>query len=68
MLYGQKPPVHLPYLVGESAVEMVDRDLSAREAIIQLIKFHIARAQQRMKDVADKHRSDRSFEVGDWSI
>lgn len=45
---------------------MVDRDLSAREAIIQLIKFHIARAQQRMKDVANKHRSDRSFEVGDW--
>ncbi|XP_047251512.1 uncharacterized protein LOC124886667 [Capsicum annuum] len=61
-----KPLVHFPYLVGESAVEMVDRDLAAREAIIQLIKFHIARAQQRMKDVTDKHRSDRSFEVGDW--
>lgn len=28
--------------------------------------FHIQRAQQRMKDLADRHRSDRCFEVGDW--
>ncbi|XP_070035185.1 uncharacterized protein [Nicotiana tomentosiformis] len=28
--------------------------------------FHILRAQQRMKDLTNKHRSYRSFEVGDW--
>lgn len=33
MLYGQKPPIHLPCLVGESATEVVDRTLEAREAI-----------------------------------
>lgn len=66
VLYGQKPPIHLPYLVGEAANEMVDRSLEAREAIIELLKFHISRAQQRMKGLANRHRSDRVFAVGDW--
>nr|XP_009775422.1 PREDICTED: uncharacterized protein LOC104225346 [Nicotiana sylvestris] len=65
-LYGQKSPIHLPYLRGDTDVEMVDRSLEAKEAIIQLLKFHLARAQQRMKDTANQHRSERSFEVGDW--
>ncbi|KAH0730001.1 hypothetical protein KY289_001189 [Solanum tuberosum] len=66
VLYGQKPPIHLPYLACESSSDMVDRSLVAREAIIHLLKFHIQRAQQRMKDLANQHRSDRCFEVGDW--
>nr|XP_016507536.1 PREDICTED: uncharacterized protein LOC107825221 [Nicotiana tabacum] len=45
---------------------MVDRSLEAREVVIQLLKFHIAGAQQRMKDMANKHITDRYFEVGDW--
>ncbi|XP_075078669.1 uncharacterized protein LOC142164595 [Nicotiana tabacum] len=45
---------------------MVDMSLEAREAVIQLLKFHITRAQQRMKDTADKKRTDRSFSMGDW--
>lgn len=65
---SQKPPIHLPYLVGEVVTDMVDRSIAAREAVIQLLKFHLARAQQRMKDMANKHRSDRSFVVGDWVI
>ncbi|KAH0632375.1 hypothetical protein KY284_035161 [Solanum tuberosum] len=51
-----KPPIHLPYIVGETANEMVDRSLATREAILQLLKFYIGRAQQRMKGMADKHR------------
>lgn len=66
VLYGQKPPIHLPYLAGDSDSEMVDRSLAARETIISLLKFHLSRAQQRMKDITDKHRSDRQFKEGDW--
>lgn len=66
VLYGQKPPIHLPYLIGEATNEMVDRSLEARETIIELLKFHISRAQQRMKDLANKHRSNRVFAVDDW--
>ena len=45
-------------------MEAVDRSLSAREAAIQLLKFHLQRAQGRMKTMADRHRTDREFEVG----
>lgn len=66
VLYGQKPPIHLPYHPGEANSEMVDRSLKARYAVIQLLKFHIVRAKQGMKDIANKHRTDRCFEVGYW--
>ncbi|GJR23769.1 retrotransposon-related protein [Tanacetum coccineum] len=38
-MYGQKPPVHAPYMPGESAVEQVDRTLQAREQALNLIKY-----------------------------
>ncbi|KAH0710507.1 hypothetical protein KY285_011873 [Solanum tuberosum] len=66
VLYGQKPPIHLPYLAGESSNDMVDRSLVAREAVIALLKLHLIRAQQSMRDKANKHRSDRQFMEGDW--
>ncbi|PHT37368.1 hypothetical protein CQW23_25068 [Capsicum baccatum] len=51
---------------GEASTEMVDRSLAARETIIELLRLHMHRAQQRMKDIADKHRSERLFEISDW--
>ena len=66
-MYGQPPPLHLPYLPGDSKVEAVDRSLQAREAAITLLKFHLQRAQHRMKQQADQGRSDRSLDVGDWA-
>lgn len=66
VVYNQPPPIHLPYLAGESMVETVDRSLLRREEMISNLKFHLTRAQSRMKCQADKHRSDREFVVGDW--
>ncbi|GJZ02498.1 reverse transcriptase [Tanacetum coccineum] len=66
VVYGQTPPLHNPYLAGESAVESVDRSLQAREAAIEMIKFHITRAQDRMKRYANLKRSEREFDVGMW--
>lgn len=60
------PPIHLPYLTGESKVEVVDRSLLAREHAIQLMKHHLQRAQNRMKQIADSHRTERTFKEGDW--
>ena len=48
-VYGQVPPVHVPYIGGSSKVDAVDRTLAAREQAIQLLKFHLERAQNRMK-------------------
>ena len=65
IVYGQAAPTHLPYLAGDSKVEVVDRSLQTREAAIKMLKFYLQRAQNRMKQYADKKRSDRQFAVGD---
>ncbi|GJU82321.1 retrotransposable element Tf2 [Tanacetum coccineum] len=65
-VYGQTPHLHNPYVAGESVVENVDRSLQARENAIGMLKFHIKRAQDRMKKYADLKRSEREFEVGMW--
>ena len=66
IVYGQPAPHHFPYLVGDSRVEAVDRTLQGRETAIKLLKFYLQRAQNRMKQQADKKRSDRQFLVGDF--
>ena len=53
-VYGQAPANHIPYLAGDSKMEVVDRSLRVREACINMLN-HLERAQ----------RSDRVFEVGD---
>ena len=59
VVYGQKPPLRIPYLADESVVEAVDRTLQAREAAIEMLKFHMKRAQDRIKSYADKNRPER---------
>ena len=66
IMYGQPTPINLPYLPGGSKVEVVDRNLIKREEMMKLIKFHSKRAKERMKQVADKRRSDRQFKTEDF--
>ncbi|GKE46805.1 retrotransposable element Tf2 [Tanacetum coccineum] len=35
MVYGQTPPLHIPYVSGDSLVESVDRTMQAREEFLQ---------------------------------
>ncbi|XP_049350416.1 uncharacterized protein LOC125815057 [Solanum verrucosum] len=48
-LYGRPPPLHLPYLSGESASSEVDTTLVNKELKLQLLKHHLHKAQLRMK-------------------
>lgn len=66
VVYGQAPPLHLPYLPGESKSATVDRSLVAREEAMKLLKYHLLRAQNRMKQYADLRRSDREFKIRDY--
>ncbi|GJR80456.1 retrotransposable element Tf2 [Tanacetum coccineum] len=66
MVYGQTPPLHIPYVSRDSLVESVDRTMQAREEFLQVAKFHLKRAQDRMISQANKHRSHRVLEVGMW--
>nr|GEW63550.1 hypothetical protein [Tanacetum cinerariifolium] len=63
-VYGQSPSTYVPYESGDSPVEVVDRSLQAKEQTIQQLKFHLQRAQDRMRNLANKHRTGRQFEVG----
>ncbi|GJZ86414.1 retrotransposable element Tf2 [Tanacetum coccineum] len=59
VLYGQTPPIHIPYVIGESKVDSVDRTLTAREEVVRALKFHLKRTQDKMKAQADKQVSMR---------
>jgi len=65
IVYGQPPPIHLSYLPGESSIELVDRSLLKREQMLKVIKFHLKRAQESMKQLANRHKSERGFMIGD---
>nr|GEY81332.1 reverse transcriptase [Tanacetum cinerariifolium] len=65
-VYCQTPHIHVPYILGDSRVEEVDRTLQAREKDIKVLKFHLKRSQDRMRNQANKHRTDIQFEDGDW--
>ncbi|GJR12483.1 transposon ty3-I gag-pol polyprotein [Tanacetum coccineum] len=67
-LYGQSPPVHVPYIGGLSKVDVVDKSLIAREQAIEVMKFHLSRAQNRMKQQAGNNMFEREFEVGNWVL
>ncbi|GKB87906.1 reverse transcriptase [Tanacetum coccineum] len=64
-VYGQTPPLHIPYVNGETMVETVNRTARAREESLQMVKFHLKRAQDRMASQANKHRSDNVESIGD---
>lgn len=68
IVYNQIPPVHMPYLKNSYLVEAIDRSLQQKEHMIQLLKEQIHRAQNRMKQQAEKHRADRQFVEGDWVL
>ena len=64
VVYDQSPQIHTPYITGDSMVAEVGRSLSVREECIQMLKFHLKRAQDRMKSQSDKHRTDKEYQVG----
>ena len=38
VLYNQEPPIHLPYLLGESSHKEVNRTLQRREAMLKQVR------------------------------
>lgn len=45
--------------------DMIDKSLPATEATLKKLKFNLAKAQNKMKDQCDKHKSARTYYVGD---
>jgi hypothetical protein len=66
IVYGRPPPLITRWLQGETRVEAVQRDLADRDEALRQLKSQLLRAQERMKNQADKRRTERSFVVGEW--
>jgi hypothetical protein len=65
-LYGYHPPSITSSLKEKSKVQVVEDHIENQQQVLQILKDNLTMAQNRMKQQADQHRSERSFEVGDW--
>jgi hypothetical protein len=65
VIYGRQPRFFGVTASDSIAEEDVQSWLSDRQLVIASVRQHLLRMQQRMKHQADKHRSERSFSVGD---
>eukprot|EP00253_Pinus_taeda_P031067 PITA_31067 len=64
-LYGYQPPSITSYLRENSKVQAVEHHIEHQQ-VLQLLKDNLVLAHNRMKQQGDQHRSERSFDVGDW--
>ncbi|KAL0297746.1 UNVERIFIED_CONTAM: hypothetical protein Sradi_6826700 [Sesamum radiatum] len=67
-LYGRPPPSISSYVTGTTTVAALDESLRHRHSILSMARYHLARAQLRMKQQADRHRRDLTFAVGYWVL
>ena len=64
-LYGYHPPSITSSLKVSPRVQVVEDHL-LHQQVLSGLKENLAMAQNRMKQQADQHHSERNFEVGDW--
>lgn len=65
VLYGYTPKHFGLSAVDASNIPELDEWLQERQLMTKVVQLHLQRARDRMKRHADKHRSERSFNVGD---
>ena len=65
MVYGQQPPIVTSYISGTLKVQVIDYLMQGREDTLAALKDNLHIAQNRMKQQADQHHSERVFQEGD---
>ena len=65
-LYGYHPPSITSSLKVSPRVQAVEDHLLHQQQVLSGLKENLAMAQNRMKQQADQHRSERNFEARDW--
>ena len=64
-LYGYHLPSSTSSLRDQYEVKEVKEHIENQQQVLQILKDNLTLAQNRMKQQADQHRSERSFEVGE---
>lgn len=64
-VYGRDPPTLLRYENGSTNNADLEARLVERDAMLELLRVHIHKAQQVMKHRADGHRREVEFAVGE---
>ena len=65
-LYGYHPSSITSSLRENSRVQAVEDHIEHQQEVLQLLKDNLILVQNRMKQYANQHHSERSFDVGDW--
>ena len=65
VVYGRPPPTLHAFLPGEIRAQSVLDTLRSRDEVLELLRHHLGRAQERMTVAANKQRRDVEFSVGD---
>ena len=65
-LYGYAPPRWTELVQGDAKVPAVKSQLEENQIVMQVAKDNLTMAQNRMKQQADQHRTEREFEVANW--
>ena len=65
-LYGYHLPSITFSLRDSCKVQVVEDHMKHQHQVLQLLKDNLNLAHNRMKQKADQHCSERSFNVGDW--
>ena len=58
----------MDYIPGTTKVEGVDAHLKSKQQLTSLLRQKLIATQERIKLYSDKHRTERSFSVGDWKF
>jgi hypothetical protein len=65
-LYGYHPPSITYSLKEKSKVQAVEYHIEHQQQVLKILKDNLTMAQNHTKQQEDQHRSEISFEVGDW--
>ena len=68
VLYRHHPPSIASLLKGKSKVQSMEDHLENQQEVLQLLKESLAMSKDKMKQQADQHRSERSFEEWNWAF
>ena len=65
-LYGYAPPKWKDLITNQARVASVKDNLEENQKVVQILKENLNTARNIMKQQADRHRTEREFEIGDW--